>query len=497
VSVSNQEVTAAQKILLVDGWNADNLHSDAMTDLFFDTALLGGIWEHDVRVRFDSSGWITSVDSGTTPQGAQHVPGVAVPGVPNVHSHAFQRAMAGLAEHGSPAGDSFWTWRERMYSFLRELDPDDVEAVAAQLQVELLRHGFTAMAEFHYLRNDTKGRAYDDPVEMGRRILAAADTTGIGVTMLPTLYRSADFGGKPAANEQRRFVASVEDLIGDIAVLGAGAAAGTVRVGLALHSLRAVAPAELAIAVEAARGMDATIPIHIHVSEQMREVEACLEWSGARPVEWLLDHAPVDRHWCLIHATHIDDREIAGIAGSGATVGLCPATEANLGDGLFPLEAYAAEKGAWAIGTDSHVSRSPATELRTLEYGQRLATQSRNVAANQHFSSTGRAMLESAWSGGAAACGRPVGRIATGKRADIVVLDSDHTSLVGREGDAVLDSWIFSGEDTPVRDVLCGGRWVVRDGRHVSEDEIAERYRAVAHRYGHSTPQLAIDFAEE
>lgn len=467
-----------------------------MTDLFFDTALVGGTWEHDVRVRLDAAGWITSVEPDTTPQGAQHVPGTAVPGVPNVHSHAFQRAMAGLAEHGSPTGDSFWTWRERMYEFLRELTPDDVQAVAAQLQVELLRHGFTAVGEFHYLRNDVHGHRYDDPVEMGRRILASAEQTGIGVTMLPTLYRAADFGEAAASAEQRRFVASVEDLIGDIAVLGAGAPAGSVRVGLALHSLRAVPPNELAIAVEAARGMDPTLPIHIHVAEQQREVEACLEWSGARPVEWLLDHAPVDSHWCLVHATHIEPGEIHGIAASGAVVGLCPATEANLGDGLFPYEDFVAAKGKWAIGTDSHVSRSPATELRTLEYGQRLATHGRNVAASSHFGSTGRALLEAAWVGGAAACGRRLGRLAPGYRADIVVLDPDHTSLVGRDGDAILDAWIFSGEDTPVRDVLCGGRWVVREGRHVEQEAVAARYRAVARKYGPTTPQLTIDFAE-
>lgn len=467
-----------------------------MPDLFFDTAFLSGNWARDVRVSIDPGGAITAVQEDARPQGAQHVPGVAVPGVPNVHSHAFQRGMAGLTERGSPTGDSFWSWRERMYSFLRALGPEDVQAIAAQLYVELLRHGFTAVAEFHYLRNDVDGRAYDDPVEMGRRVIAAAEAAGLGMTLLPVAYRTADFGGTSATHEQRRFIASVEDLIGDIAVLGAGAVPGSVRVGLALHSLRAVPATELAVAVQAARDMDPGLPIHIHVAEQLREVKACQAWAGARPVEWLLDHAPVDASWCLIHATHVTDEEVAAIANSGAVVGLCPTTEANLGDGIFPLAAYIEAGGAWAVGTDSHVSRSPVAELRMLEYGQRLSTMTRNVAAGSQPRSSGRSLLEAAWSGGAVACGRRVGRIASGYRADIVVLDPDHPSLAGREGDDLLDAWIFSGEETPVRDVAVGGRWVVRDGRHTAAEPIAEAYREVARRTGDTTPQLTIDFDE-
>jgi formimidoylglutamate deiminase len=464
-----------------------------MPDLFFDSAFLSGSWERDVRVAIDAGGWITAVRTDTPPDGARHVHGVAVPGVPNVHSHAFQRAMAGLTERGSPAGDTFWTWRERMYAFLEKLDPPAVEAIAARLYTELLRHGFTSVAEFHYLRNDPNGRHYDDPVEMGRRILSAGETAGVGLTMLPTLYQASDFGGQPPLDGQKRFTASVEELIGDVAVLGAGAAAGTVRVGLALHSLRAVTPQDLSIAVEAARGMDPEIPIHIHVAEQTREVEACLAWSGARPAAWLLDHAPVDSSWCLIHATHLDADEVRGIARSGAVVGLCPTTEANLGDGVFPYAEYRDAGGAWAVGTDSHVGRSPVGEVRTLEYGQRLVTRARNVAAGPNPRSTGRVLLEHAWSGGARACGRRIGRIAPGYRADIVVLDPDHTSLVGRSGDDLLDAWVFSGDDSPVTDVLVGGVHVVREGRHIREDDVAEHYRRVALALGAETPQLALE----
>lgn len=467
-----------------------------MPDLFFDAAFLPSGWARDVHVSVDDGGWITAVRSGVRARGATHVRGVAVPGVPDAHSHAFQRALVGLTERGSPSGDTFWSWRERMYAFLRTLDPEAVEAIAAQLFVELLEHGFTSVAEFHYLRNDVDGRPYDDPVEMGRRVLAAAERTGMGVTILPTVYRTGDFGEEPATQEQRRFVASVDELIGDIAVLGSGAPAGSVRVGLALHSLRAVPPEALAVAVEAARGMDQDLPIHIHAAEQEREVRACLEWSGARPVEWLLDNAPVDEGWSVVHATHTTEDELAALAAAGATVVLCPATEADLGDGIFDLPAYHDMDGSWAVGTDSHVCRDPAGELRLLEYGQRLSTRSRNVAAGFQARSTGRTLLEHAWAGGATACARPIGAIAPRVRADIVVLDDQHPSLVGREDDDLLDSWIFSGDRTPVRDVFVGGRPVVRDGCHEERDAVARRYREVALSHGMGGAQISMDLAE-
>jgi formimidoylglutamate deiminase len=383
-----------------------------------------------------------------------------------------------------------------MYQFLRTLEPNDVEVIASQLYSELLRHGFTAVAEFHYLRNDVDGRPYDDPVEMGRRILMAGQRTGLGLTLLPVLYRASDFGGVPPEHEQRRFVSTVEELVGDVVVLDAMASSGNARVGLGLHSLRAVPPADLAVAVEAVRGIDETAPIHLHIAEQLREVEASVAWSGARPVEWLFDHAPVDERWCLVHATHLDDGETDQLARSGAVVGLCPTTEANLGDGVFPLSRYLEAGGSWAVGTDSHVGRSPVSELRMLEYGQRLSAHARNVAAGAQHRSTGRALLDAAWSGGAQACGRAIGRLEPGYRADIVVLDADHPSLVGRDGDDILDSWIFSEDDTPVRDVFVGGRPVVQCGRHASHSEIGAAYAEVVQRLGVDAPQLTIDFDE-
>lgn len=464
-----------------------------MTDLFFPRALVEGAWVSDVRVSTTSDGSISAVEAGAEAGDAEHVTGVAVPGVPNLHSHAFQRAMAGLTERGAPTGDSFWSWRERMYGFVQRLEPPDVEVVAAQLYAELLRHGYTAVAEFHYLRNAPDGSAYEDPVEMARRLLAAAEVTGMGITLLPTLYGASDFGGTPPSPAQRRFLVTVEDLVGDVLVLAARAEDENARMGMALHSLRAVIPSDLAVAVDAVHGLDPDAPVHIHVAEQLREVEACVAWSGARPIEWLLANAPVDERWCLIHATHVDPSEIEGIGTAGAVVGLCPTTEANLGDGVFPLVEYQAAGGRWGIGTDSHVSVSPVADLRLLEYAQRLVRRQRNVAAGQAHGSTGRALLDAAWAGGATACGRALGRLATGARADVVVLDEDHPSLVGRDGDDLLDSWIFAGEDTPVAHVMVGGRWVVRDGRHFRGEAIVQAYRRVARRLGARVPYLTVD----
>jgi formimidoylglutamate deiminase len=470
-----------------------DLYSGGMTDLFFPRALVEGAWVRDARVATTAEGYISAVEVGAAAPDAERVAGIAVPGVPNLHSHAFQRAMAGLTERGSPAGDSFWSWRERMYAFVQRLEPPDIEAIAAQLYVELLRHGYTSVAEFHYLRNAADGGAYQDPVEMARRVLAAADVAGMGVTLLPVLYRTSDFGGAPPTPAQRRFVVSVEDLVGDILVLAAAAEDENTRVGMALHSLRAVPATELAIAVDTIQGLDPHAPIHVHVAEQVREVDACVAWSGARPVEWLLANAPVDARWCLIHATHVDQHEVEALAGCGAVAGLCPTTEANLGDGVFPLVEYQAAGGRWGVGSDSHVSVSPVAELRTLEYTQRLTRLERNVAAGGQRRSTGRALLEAAWSGGSAACGRALGRLAPGARADIVVLDPNHAALAGREGDDVLDSWIFSGEDTPVAHVMVGGRWVVRDGRHVRQDAVAAAYRQVARGLAGAVPHLSVE----
>ncbi len=452
-----------------------------MPDLHFDLALLPGGWAPDVRVEVSAGGDFGEILPGGDREGAQRVAGAAVPGIPNVHSHAFQRAMAGLTERGTTAEYGFRSWRERMYAFLAHLSPDDVQVVASQLYAEMLRHGYTAVAEFHYLRNDPRGRPYAVPHEMALRLHKAAAAAGIGLTLLPALYRVADFGADAPLAEQRRFVATVDEILGDGDALGRALAAdGNRRVGLALHSLRAVPPGDLAEAVAAAEATDPTAPIHIHVAEQITEVRACLSWSEASPVEWLLGHAPVDGRWCAVHATHMTGEETRALAASGAVAGLCPTTEANLGDGVFPLASYLVAGGRWGVGSDSHVSVSPAADLRMLEYSQRLTMHERNVAGGREAHSTGRALLEGAWAGGAQASGRRLGAIRRGSRADVVVLDTDHPALVGRDEDQLLDAWVFSGEDTPVRDVMVGGAWVVEGGRHRAQEKIATAYRAVA-----------------
>ena len=452
-----------------------------MPDLHFDLALLPGGWARDVRVEVSAGGDFGEILPGGDREGAQRVAGAAVPGIPNVHSHAFQRAMAGLTERGTTAEYGFRSWRERMYAFLARLSPDDVQVVASQLYGEMLRHGYTAVAEFHYLRNDPRGRPYAVPHEMALRLHEAAAAAGIGLTLLPALYRVADFGADAPLEEQRRFVATVDEILGDGDALGRALAAdGNRRVGLALHSLRAVPPGDLAEAVAAAEATDPTAPIHIHIAEQITEVRACLSWSETSPVEWLLDHAPVDGRWCAVHATHMTGDETRALAASGAVAGLCPTTEANLGDGVFPLASYLVAGGRWGVGSDSHVSVSPAADLRMLEYSQRLTMHERNVAGGREAHSTGRALLEGAWAGGAQASGRSLGAIRRGSRADVVVLDTDHPALVGRDEDQLLDAWVFCGEDTPVRDVMVGGAWVVEHGRHRAQEEIATAYRAVA-----------------
>lgn len=462
-----------------------NLDSHAMPHYRAPLALLPDGWRRDVRLEVDEGGWLTAVTSAadTVPQSAgeagTRLPGIVVPGVPDLHSHAFQRALAGRAERGSPSGDSFWSWRERMYRFLAVLEPDDVEAVAAQLYAELLRHGYTSVCEFHYLHLDPRGRPYDDPAEMSRRLLAAARSVGMGITLLPVLYLAGDFGGAPPTEGQRRFVLDEDRYLALLdTVRGAVDPDGArSRAGLAFHSLRAVPPAAMTTVLQAADQGDSRQPVHIHVAEQAREVEACLAWSGQRPVAWLLDHAPVDPRWCLVHATHLDDHEVRRMAASGAVAGLCPTTEANLGDGLFRLGDHLAAGGSFGIGSDSQVSVSPVEELRLLEYGQRLTRQQRNVAPGDADRSTARTLLDAAWAGGARASGRAVGRLEAGARADWLVLDPDHPALVGHEEDSVLDAWIFSGNDSPVTEVWAGGRRVVEGGRHVDAPDVAGRFR--------------------
>jgi formiminoglutamate deiminase len=434
-------------------------------------ALLPNGWAHDVRLEI-VSGRLASVEPGVPAAPGDEGHAIVVAGMPNLHSHAFQRAMAGLAETRGPSLDTFWTWRETMYRHALTMTPDQVEAVAGQLYVEMLEAGFTRVGEFHYLHHDVDGRPYGNVADMADRIAAAADRTGIALTLLPVFYAHASFGGAPPSAGQRRFV---NDLDGFARLLDGSRRAirelDSAVIGIAPHSLRAVTPDELAaLATMAPAG-----PFHIHAAEQVKEVEDCLAWSGARPVEWLLEHAPVDSRWCLIHATHMTAAETERLAMTGAIAGLCPVTEANLGDGTFNGPTFVAAGGRFGVGSDSNILIGVAAELRQFEYAQRLAHRARNVMALSG-GSTGRALFDGALAGGAAALGQPAPQLATGAPADLVSLRADHPATIGRDGDEILDSWIFVGGNAVVDCVWRAGRKLVEAGRHQNRSEIAARF---------------------
>ena len=440
----------------------------------FDHLMMPDGWRSPGRLTVGDDGMIVAGDETAN---AERVAGHAIPGLPNLHSHAFQRAMAGLTERAGPGRDSFWTWREVMYGFVERITPEDAEAIATQLYIEMLKAGYTAVGEFHYLHHAPDGSPYDDVAEMSARVAAAASRAGIGMTLLPVLYMTGGFGGAPAGDGQRRFLNDVERFLAIVEDMRAAHADDPqVAVGIAPHSLRAVPPEALAEAAAGLAAMDAAAPIHIHIAEQVKEVDDCLGWSGQRPVAWLLDNAAVDERWCLVHATHMDTGETTALAATGAVAGLCPTTEANLGDGIFPLRAFTSAGGRLGVGSDSHVSVSPVEELRWLEYGQRLTHLERNVAADDATPSTGAALYRRALAGGAQAMARPISALTAGMRADIVVLDANHPALVHRTGDDVVDSYIFAGNTSPVRHVMVGGQWVVRDRRHTIEDAAADAY---------------------
>ncbi len=445
----------------------------AEASLFFAEALLPSGWAHNVRVTL-ADGEIAAVEPDAASRTDESPRLVAIPAAANLHSHAFQRGMAGLAERRGPATDSFWTWREVMYRFLGAMTPDDVEAVTAYAFMEMLETGFGRVGEFHYLHHDPEGRPYADIVEMANRIAAAAETTGIALTLLPVFYAHATFGGAPPAEGQRRFI-SDRDSFQRILAGSRDAIASLPRatIGVAPHSLRAITPEELAFV----SGLLPEAPLHMHVAEQVKEVDDCIAWSRQRPVEWLLEHANVDGRWCLIHATHMTADETRRLALTGAVAGLCPMTEASLGDGIFNGPGWRDAGGAFGVGTDSNILVGLAAELRQLEYAQRLRQRLRNVMAHREATSTGRSLFDAALTGGAQALGVPAPVIAPGAPADIVALDASHPSLADRQGDALLDGWIFATDHGAIDKVWIGGQELVTAGRHVARDTIEARYR--------------------
>ncbi|WP_426434639.1 formimidoylglutamate deiminase [Bradyrhizobium genosp. P] len=449
-----------------------------MTRLHFAFALLPSGWTDNVRVVV-TDGTIAEMTAGIAPDAGDERHQIAVPGLASLHSHAFQRGMAGLAELRGDTTDTFWTWRETMYRFALEMTPDDVADVATLLYVEMLEQGFTRVGEFHYLHHDRDGSPYGNPAEMAARIAEAAETAGIGLTLLPSFYAHGGFGGVAPHAGQRRFICSVDQFAALVAASRkvVGELPGA-NIGIAPHSLRAVTPDELAAIIPLA-GAD---PIHIHAAEQTREVEDCLAWSGRRPVEWLLEHAPLDQRWCLIHATHTTASEVTTLASTGSIAGLCPVTEASLGDGIFPAREFLDAGGRFGIGTDSNVLVGIADELRQLEYGQRLKHRERNVLSGAPGASTGRALFDGALAGGTRALEQQKAGLQPGARADIVTLDLDHPSLAGRRGDAVIDGWIFAAGGGAIDCVWAGGSKVVEGGRHRFRSKARERFNATVRR---------------
>jgi formimidoylglutamate deiminase len=444
----------------------------------FTVAWLPGGWRRNVVISVDPAGDIVDVSPDDVVTTARLVSGAAIPGMPNVHSHAFQRSMAGLAERRADRSDSFWTWRETMYEHASRMSPECLNAVAAQCYADMLKAGYTAVCEFHYLHNQPDGTAYEERATMCQALIDAAATSGIGLTLLPTLYQTSDFGGAPPTQRQRQFVLATDqylDLIDELSHVRSQ----QVEVGIALHSLRAV-PAEALRTV--LTSLPAIETIHIHVAEQEREAAAAQQHLGARPIEWLIEHARVDRRWCLVHATHCTHAELEAVAAGGALIALCPTTEANLGDGSFPLHAWLAAGGAFAIGSDSHISLSPIEELRWLEYQARLGSKHRNVLATDDEASSGAMLWRRACTAGTRATARNVGAIEAGRRADIVVLDINGPLFVGREDDELMDTFVFAGSGHEVRDVMVAGRWLVQEGRHFAETAIAAGYKRAMNR---------------
>jgi len=446
-----------------------------MTVLHTKSALLPGGWTKDVTVQIGSDGRIMSVETSVPGAVADQTTDILIPAPGNVHSHAFQRAMAGLTERrGTKGQDSFWTWRQLMFRFLDQLTPKDIQAIAAQVQMEMLESGFAAIGEFHYLHHQPDGTPYDNPAEMCVRIAAAADQTGIGLTLLPVLYHQGGVDGRKLGPGQIRFGTALDQFFRllDSAQQAISALPADTCLGVAPHSLRAVSPEALRTLADGTSG-----PLHMHIAEQLAEVDEISAAYGARPVQWLLDNQPPDSRWCLIHCTQMLQDETTALAATGAVAGLCPITEGSLGDGIFDGPRWMGAGGAMAVGSDSNIRISLTEELRQLEYSQRLKTHARAVLASSG-ASTGRTLFDAMLAGGAQALGRPSGAIAPGLNADFIALDGNAPDLIGRTGDAVLDTWIFSTGDRLVRDVWASGRHVVQDGQHIARAAITAEYRA-------------------
>jgi formimidoylglutamate deiminase len=443
---------------------------------FAPNALLPEGWADAVALDVDDAGNIVGVEADSRADDREVLDGPVVPAMPNLHSHAFQRALAGRTGQATPGNeDSFWTWRQAMYAFLDRVDADAFEAIAAQAYVEMAKAGYASVAEFHYVHHDPAGKPYDDPAELAWRIVAAAKTAGLQLTLLPVFYAHSGFGGAATTAGQRRFVQTTGTFTNLYDRLHERASEHGYLLGVAPHSLRAVTAEEIGQIVRLA---GPSTPIHIHAAEQTREVDECYALTRMRPVEWLLTQAHVDARWCLVHATHMTDRETAALAASGAVAGLAPTTEADLGDGTFPGLAYLAANGCFGVGSDSNTVISPFAELRQLEWSQRLRARRRNVLSALGSATVGTSLWARAARGGAQALAQTTGVIASGQRADLVVLDTMDPALAEQASENILDAAIFGPARLPVRDVMARGRFIVQAGRHAQEDAVFARYRA-------------------
>lgn len=443
--------------------------------IFFERILLSTGWAHNKTVTIEN-GVITAIESGFV-EGAEKVDGTAIPGMINCHSHAFQRAFAGFSEIKHENGDSFWSWRDVMYKFLKQLSTDDIGIIAQHLYIEMLKAGYTRVAEFHYLHFGKDNTPQSSAANMAKTIFEASNATGIGLTLLPVLYQFSGFGEKAPLANQQRFIHSIDDFNALVTeCFEYSQTYENTNVGIAPHSLRAVNKSSLICAVEHVRALDPTAPIHIHIAEQQKEVDDCLTFYGKRPVEWLFDNITVDENWCLIHATHINKSEQHAIIDHGAVAGICPTTEANLGDGIFPATEFVSRGGKFAIGSDSHISVSPIEELRWFEYTQRLIKQQRAVLATSDQPSVGQFLWNEALAGGQKVTTPNIGSISVGMQADIVVLNDNQLAEYASSDEFVLDSLIFAAKGNMVKDVMVNGRWVIKDTHHQNEHQVTQKF---------------------
>jgi formimidoylglutamate deiminase len=478
-----------------------------------DWAFLEGGWRRDVDVAVDEQGRVACIGTGRaqtaavpaashTPAASQAAPesrtspdvervaGFVVPGMPNAHSHAFQRGMAGNTEYRLSSRDSFWTWRQAMYALARRITPPDLELIATQLFVEMLKAGYTSVAEFHYLHRQSDGTAYAATNELWDAIARAAETAGIGLTFLPTLYQTSDFGSQPLKPEQSRFAMTTDEFLRAVEARVSAErqlASLRIRTGAAFHSLRAVPLETLREAVHSLSSIDAELPVHIHIAEQKKEVDACLAVTGRRPIELLLETGLVNERWCLVHATHTTPAELRGIAAARAAVCVSISTEANLGDGFFDAARFLESNGRICVGSDSQATVCPAEELRWMEYQARLRKRRRGVLADSKEPHVATRLWRDAARHGAAALGQPAGVIAEGARADWLVLDADHPSMAGARDATALDHLIFAGGSPAIRDVMVAGRWVVKARRHAAEERLAEPFKELLGRLARPT----------